>query len=282
MRAALPFVRPGYPGILLCGAWALAACETGPTVRFEPLPPLAAPRNLVDVLGPAGRLLGPDTTQFVLRYDPRTQLNQFSMIRAADTVPWFAARAFRYRGLYYLVTSGSDSASNWVHAARITRRSVQGLGTGYPQMQDLSAAVEGGQFAKLVRFRNFSADSVVMRFDKVALHRFYRTLPDSFPTYRLETAGSAPATAPLPEYPSVGTFSLYPNPAAQAVTATFAAPEARTIHVLDAAGRTVRTIATSAATTRIALDNFALGFYLLRVTPARGPVLRSQRLEVVR
>jgi Secretion system C-terminal sorting domain len=282
MRTALPSLRPKYLGTLLCGACTLAACETPPAVRFEPRPPLAAGHNLVDVLGPGGRLLGPDTTQFVLRYDPRTQLNLFSMVRAADTVPWFAARAFRYRGLYYLVTPGRDSASSWVHAARITRRSVQGLRTDYQQMKDLSAAVEGGQFAELVRFRSFSADSVVLRFDKAALHRFYRTLPNSFPAYRLEKAGSAPAAAPLPEYPSAGTFSLHPNPAAQAVTVTFAAPEARTIHVLDAAGRTVRTHPTSAATTQIELDNLAPGSYLLRVTSAYGPVLHTQRLEVRR
>ncbi|WP_170172468.1 T9SS type A sorting domain-containing protein [Hymenobacter rigui] len=210
-------------------------------------------------------------------------LNSFSLVTAADTVPWFAARAFRYRGLYYLVTPGRDSVSSWVHAARITTRRVQGLGTDYSQMQDLSAAVKDGQFAELVRFRNFSADSVVLRFDKAALHRFYRTLPDSFPTYRV-VPGRAAVSAPTAarKQPVNHSFTVYPNPATEAATVQFTQPAPRTIQVLDEAGREILVVPSSETVVNLPLSNVKAGSYLVRVAAGQALPQSSRRLLVVK
>jgi hypothetical protein len=205
------------------------------------------------------------------------------MVNATDTIKWFSAQAFRYRGLYYLVTPSCDAGSSWVHAARITKHTVQGLGTDYSQMADLSATVEAGGFADLVEFRSFSADSVVLQFEKATLHRFYRTLPDSFPIYRLEAPDSTPGSPITPKNSSsADAFSVYPNPATQAVTADFSTPRARTIHILDAAGHEVLAAPCSTATVTLSLAHLNTGSYIIRVAVAQEPEMRSHRLKVIR
>ncbi|WP_185816859.1 T9SS type A sorting domain-containing protein [Hymenobacter metallilatus] len=256
----------------------LTACEE-PAARFDEVV-VARPLNLAQVLGPRGMLLAEDTIQFGLTYDAQTGLNTFSIEHDSSREEWLSAQAFRYRGLYYLVTARPNSGGSWVHAVRIRRGLVQGLNTGHAQMQDLSGAIEGGRFAQLVRFRSFSGDSVRVRFDKRQLHSFYAAMPDSFPAYRLRPAVDARAV-PLAGAQPTAAPELYPNPATTETTLRFSGPAHRQIQVLDLQGRLVGAFSTAAASFTFSTTNLPSATYLVRVESVGGRPA-SCRLVVAR
>ncbi|MBT9394734.1 T9SS type A sorting domain-containing protein [Hymenobacter sp. NST-14] len=257
----------------------LTGCEA-PTTEFDAFP-LPRAVNMARVLGPAPVLLGEqDTLALRLRFDPATGFTTFSLAGDSVQEEWFTARAFRFRGLYYLVEERPDSGC-WVHAVRIRRGRVQGLGSGYAQMLAVSNGTRQGRWPALVRFRALSGDSLRLRFDRQQLRAFYAAEVDSFSVYRLasvpqvRTAArpAAAAAAPMP-WPK-----LYPNPAQTTATVDFGAAGARQVALCNELGQRLQSYPVAAAQLIVPVADLPDGAYLLRVqapSAARPTTLRLQ------
>lgn len=262
MRLLLP--------LLLIGL--LSGCES-PTVRFNTF---VLPRavNLVQVLGPEPLLLSShDTLALRLQFNTATGFTDFRLRTDSVAQPWFTARAFRYRGLYYLVEERPETGY-WVHAVRIGRGQVQGLGTGYRQMQALSEAAWQGRWPHLLAP---DGDTMRLRFDKKQLRTFYEAQIDGFAVYQL-AAQHLPSPLPTPTT-LVAAPTLYPNPANTTVTIT-CTEALRAVQLYDEKGRLLHEYPLSAAQLTIPVARLATGSYLVRVFPAGTGRPTTSRLAV--
>ncbi|MCA8831754.1 T9SS type A sorting domain-containing protein [Hymenobacter pini] len=148
-------------------------------------------------------------------------------------------------------------------------------------MADLSAEVEAGKFSELVRYHSLTSDSICVRFDKATLHSFYRSLPDSFPVYRLLPTQRLSRTSTVNRDQPRAAFSVYPNPATEVATATFDTPERHAVRVLDAAGREIWQTSSSAAAIQLPMSLLSTGTYTIQASATNSrPVFH--RLSVVR
>ncbi|PJJ59642.1 T9SS type A sorting domain-containing protein [Hymenobacter chitinivorans] len=252
----------------------LTSCD-GPAARFDTFA-VTRPINLARQLGSEVTLLGlQDTLQLRLNFDPGSGTTLVT--RAQDSTVVLEARIFARRGLYYAVEDLKSGC--WVHALRIGKGQVQGLATGYKQMEDLSTLVQHGSFPELVRYRSLSDDSIRLRFEARPLRRFYLAELDSFPTYRLAPASSAVAAAKAtaataePDRPS-----LYPNPAATTTTLRCATAAPRTVRVYNHTGQLVHTVAALEAYTTIPVQDLPAGTYVVRVTQPAQPAYTTRLL----
>ena len=259
----------------------LAGCDgemaaLSPPAQFDAVA-VRRPFNLLRVLGPRVTLAGlEDTLRLRLTYDARTSRNILTD-EATDTV--LAARVFRFRGLYYFVQTGPDAAS-WVHAVRIRRGEIRGFNTGYQQMWALSARVQRGDFAELVRFRNPAADSFRLRFDRKELRAFYLAQADSSPVYRLLPLSSQAASPPTPISTARPT-GPYPNPARELATLDFAESAARIVTLYDDRGRLWHTYPVNGPRLTFSVVGLPAGSYILRVGPTdSGEAAATYRLLV--
>lgn len=248
----------------------LAGCEgtSGPEAQFDPVA-VRRPLNLARKLGPALTLAGVnDTFQLRLTFDGATGRTIFTT-PTDDTV--LVARVFRFRGLYYLVESGTHGA-DWVHAARIGRGQVQGLGTGYEQMRALSEQTRNGAFSELVRFRSAANDSLRLRFDRRQLRSFYAAQLDSLPIYRLLGAEhpTAPAEGPAP--PAAAGLGPYPNPAQQQTTLDFPTAANRLVTLYNNQGYAIRTFPATDARLTFSVADLPAGNYVVRISGADAGV----------
>ena len=261
--------------LLLPGLQLLSSCE-GPAASFDAFP-LPRPVNLVHVLGSAPFLLGPsDTLALRLRFDAATGYTEFSLQEDSTTQSWFTARAFRFRKLYYLVEE-RPNARYWVHAVRIRRGQVQGLGTGYRQMLDLSQAVWQGHWPQLLAP---NGDSMQLRFNRQQLRKFYTKEVDRFTTYRLATTSASQAATPSADLTPIQLISLYPNPASTSATVVFKDTAAHLVQLYDERGRLLQSYATAANQLSLPVANLPAGTYLVRTQlAAKGPTL-TLRLAV--
>lgn len=239
----------------------LTGCES-PTARFDTF---RLPRavNLIRELGPEPLLLGTtDTLALRLQFDAATGFTHLQLRTNSAAQPWFTARAFRFHGLYYLVEERPETGY-WVHAVRIGRGQVQGLGTGYRQMQALSEAAWQGHWPQLLAP---DGDSMRLRFDARQLRPFYEEQAAQAATYQL---ASRPASSgPAPALP-VSAPTVYPNPASTEATVA-STTAARTVQLYDERGRLLHEYPISAAQLTIPVAGLANGYYLVRILPA-GP-----------
>ena len=246
----------------------LTSCED-PTVRFDAFP-LPRAVNLAQVLGPEPLLLGPsDTLALRLQFDAATGFTQFQLRTDSAAQPWLTARAFRFRGLYYLVEERPETGY-WVHAVRIGRGKVQGLGTGYWQMRALSEAAWQGRWPRLLAP---DGDSMHLRFDARELRAFYEEQANQAHAYRLATHSASSSPAPALPLPSA---TVYPNPASTEATVAFAAA-ARTVRLYDERGQLLHQYPVSGAPLTIPVAELANGLYLVHVYRAdqrRPAILR--------
>lgn len=241
--------------LLLAGL--LTACEE-PTVRFEAFA-LPRPVNLARVLGPAPVLVGPqDTLALHLRFEPATGFTEFRVQTDSTEESWFRARAFRYRGLYYLVEEGD--AGYGVHAVRIGRGQVQGLGTGYRQMRALSKAAWQGHWPSLL----VAGDSMRLRFDRRQLREFYREQVEGSVRYQLAAVPAADSQKMTTNTPAP-TPHLYPNPASTTVTVAVGSAGARQVQLFTAHGQLLRTYPVSTPQLTLPVAVLPSGAYLVRV-----------------
>jgi hypothetical protein len=263
-------MRPFRLPLLFLLTW-LTGCEGESLLPEASFDAVAAcrPVNLARVLGSDITLLGrTDTVTLHLNFDPATGINTFTAA-SADTL--LTARAFRFRRLYHLVETFSDS-SYWVHAVRIRRVEVQGLNTGYSQMYALSAAVKQGQWPELVRFHNAQNDSFRLRFDRRMLRDFYTAQVDSFPVLRvqkstvprLKPATSAGVAAERFTPAPSPTIAIFPNPASTVATLTFDVEAPRTVRLYDLTGRCLYTWETVESRLQLPVRKLAAGSYLVR------------------
>ncbi|WBA40602.1 T9SS type A sorting domain-containing protein [Hymenobacter canadensis] len=255
-------MRPLILLLLLLGL--LTSCEA-PTAEFDAFQ-LPRPVNLARVLGPTPVLLSNhDTLALRLQFDAATGFTSFALAGDSADENWFTARAFRFRGLYYLVEERPDSGC-WVHAVRIRRGQVQGLGTGFAQMLDLSLAARQGRWPALVRFRSPDGDSVRLRFDRRQLRSFYVAEVDSFITYRLATAPAAgPRSTPVLAAGAVLLPRLYPNPASTTATVDFGEAAARQVQLYDERGRLLQSYPVAASQLALPVAGLPNGTYSVRV-----------------
>lgn len=239
----------------------LSSCD-GPAARFDQFT-VARPINLSQELGPTVTLLNSeDTLQLRLQFAPTTGTTLIT--NAQDSAVFLEARIFYQRGLYYAVEDQQSGC--WVHALRIRKGQIQGLATGFKQMEDLSALVQHGSFSELVRYRSFSDDSIRLRFSAQPLRRFYLAELDSFPSYRIVT--SQPRVAAVPPA-AKASISVYPNPATSHATLTFGTSATRSVQVYSAQGQLVHTVLTQGLRQEVVVQNWPAGNYIVRVsTPA--------------
>ncbi|WBO83541.1 T9SS type A sorting domain-containing protein [Hymenobacter yonginensis] len=258
-------MRPLILLLLLLGL--LTGCEA-PTTEFDVFA-LPRPVNLARVLGPAPVLLGEqDTLALRLQFDAATGFTSFALAGDSADENWFTARAFRFRGLYYLVEEQPDSGY-WVHAVRIRRGQVQGLSTGYHQMLDLSQDARQGRWPGLVRFRALSGDSMRLRFDRRQLRAFYAAEVDSFATYRIATAPAAkPGPASAHTTSTAQSISLYPNPASTTATVNFGEAAARQVQLYNEQGQLLQAYTAASSQLALPVADLPNGTYLVRVTEA--------------
>jgi Secretion system C-terminal sorting domain len=230
------------------------------------------------VLGPTPQLLGPlDTLALRLHFNAATGFTDFRLQNDSTTQSWFTARAFRFRGLYYLVEKRPD-AGYWVHAVRIRRGQVQGLGTGYRQMLALSEAAWRGRWPQLLAPEG---DSLRLRFDRQQLRAFYAAEVDNFATYRLAAAPTAqPHSAPSATHISAPSPSLYPNPASTIATLSFSDAAPRTVQLHDMQGHLLHSYSAPTTWLTIPVADFRNGPYMLRVETLRKDQITSLRLVV--
>ncbi|MCB2407818.1 T9SS type A sorting domain-containing protein [Hymenobacter lucidus] len=248
----------------------LSSCD-GPAARFDTFS-IVRPVNLAKELGHELTLVARDTLQLRLQSDPAS--GSTLITNTDDSTVLLDARIFYRRGLYYAVEDLKSGC--WVHAFRVHRNQVQGLATGYKQMEDLSTLVQHGNFADLARYRSLSDDSIRLRFDARLLRRFYLAELDSFPRYRITTAppGLAAAVTVAP----ADQLSLHPNPAATITTLTFTTAAPRTVSVYNASGQLMRTIPAQTARTAISVQDLPAGTYVVRVTSATHPAQTARLL----
>lgn len=259
----------------------LTGCDgsSGPEAQFDPIA-VKRPLNLAKQLGSDLTFADAnDTFRLHLAFNAVTGHNTFTT-PAADTV--LVAKVSRFRGLYYFVESNSNGAY-WVHAARISHRQVQGLGTGYEQMQALSKQVRNGAFSELVRFRNAANDSVRLRFDRRRLRSFYVAQLDSTSTYSLlpPTLPTAPAEASTP--PKVAVRGPYPNPAQEQVTLNFAAAANHLVTLYNSQGHHLKTLTSTSSRLTFSVGDLPAGNYVIRISwPDSSAEPLARRLLVQR
>lgn len=253
----------------------LTECQES-TASFDAFP-LPRAVNLARVLGPEPVLLGlQDTLALRLHFDAATGRTEFSMQEDSTMHSWFTARAFRFRGLYYLVEERSD-ARCWVQAVRIQLGQVQGLGTGYHQMQALSQAVWQGAWPQLLVSTD---DSMRLRFNRQQLRKFYAEEVDRFTTYRLAGTSGAQAAARGANFTPARLISLYPNPASTSATVVFQDTAAHQVQLYDEQGRILQSYATAAHQQSFPVADLPAGTYLVRIQPAGGGPATMLRLAV--
>lgn len=265
----------------------LSSCD-GALIGWQPaatFDPVAVPRpaNLARVLGPAMTLVGPtDTLHLRVSFAPTTGVTTF--VAAGSTQDTLRVRAFRFRGYYYLVET-LPNTRQLVHAVRIRRGSVQGLGTGPEQMSALSRLVQKGEWPELVRYRNPGNDSICVRFDKKTLRLFFEAQADSLPIYRIQpaTSGAARTTRPVGvPLPAVSSYSVYPNPAQMEATVSFGSDARRVTQLYSAAGVLLRTYPTDASQLTFPVEHLPAGTYIVRVLTEDTGATSSYRLLVGR
>ncbi|TYZ13341.1 T9SS type A sorting domain-containing protein [Hymenobacter lutimineralis] len=258
--------------LLLPLAAVLTGCEE-PVAVFEAFE-LPRPVNMARVLGPAPLLLGQDTLALRLRYAPATGVTTFWVQTDSSDQSWFAARAFRYRGLYYLVENQPEDGYR-IHAVRIGRGQVQGLGTGYRQMRALSEAVWQGRFPQLL---SPAGDSMRLRYDRQRLRAFYTAQVEGFAPYAVVDESTASLRSDLIEAQAAAP-SLYPNPASTTATLTLAESGAREVSLYTKQGQLLRSYLVSTASLALPVDDLPNGLYLVRVKQA-GKASATLRLQV--
>ncbi|AHJ99227.1 hypothetical protein Hsw_3632 [Hymenobacter swuensis DY53] len=247
-----------------------------PPADFEAFK-LPRPINMAQVLGNAPLLLGPqDTLMLRLRFDAATGYTEFSLQEDSTTHSWFIARAFRFRKLYYLVEE-RQNARYWVHAVRIRRGQVQGLGTGYRQMLDLSQAAWQGHWPQLLAS---NGDSMQLRFNRQQLRKFYTEEVDRFTTYRLATTSAGQAATPSADLTPTQSMSLYPNPASTSATVVFKDTAAHLVQLYDERGRLLQSYATTENQLSFPVANLPAGTYLVRTRLAANGATLTLRLAV--
>jgi len=252
----------------------LTSCEE-PTATFEAFP-LPRAVNMARVLGPAPLLLGPqDTLALRLHFDAATGLTNFAVAGDSVLEDWFTARAFRFRGLYYLVEEREDARYR-VHAVRIRRGRVQGLGTGYRQMLALSQAAWQGRWPHLLT----DGDSMRLRFNRQQLRQFYTDEVAHFDTYRLAATPRAQAAAPGLALRAPQPMSVYPNPASTAATVVFRDTAARQVQLYDERGRLVQSYPTATNQLTFPVANLPAGAYLIHILSAGKSSTATLRLAV--
>lgn len=265
----------------------LSGCD-GAVISWQPaasFDPVAVPRpaNLARVLGPDVTLVGmADTLHLRVSFAPSTGITTFA---AADsTQDTLHVRAFRFRGYYYLVETMPD-ARQWVHAVRIRRGTVQGLGTGLEQMSALSRQVQQGLWSELVRYRNAGNDSLCLRFDRKTLRPFFEAQADSSPVYRIQrsirvdaarnTASEGYSFSASPRY------SVYPNPAHTEATVNFGSAAQRVTQLYSAVGTLLHTYPTQAGQLILSVEQLPAGTYTLRILTGPNKASDYLRLLVV-
>jgi len=76
-------------------------------------------------------------------------------------------------------------------------------------------------------------------------------------------------------------IDVYPNPAsAYFVVYDYSGEQTRRIELLDLNGRTVKRLTAMNVATRVATNDLANGLYILRITDAKGKVIRTEKLVV--
>ncbi|MCR5888541.1 T9SS type A sorting domain-containing protein [Hymenobacter sp. J193] len=235
-----------------------------PTARFDAFP-ISRPQNLTRLLGSRVTLISPqDTLALEITFDPHTGLNT---LRQGATDTMLTADVFRFRGLYYFVESLGDS-SCWVHAVRIERGQVQGLNTGYWQMDSLTSLVKQNAWPELVRYHSAARDSFRLRFDRRVLRKFYAGQPGIFPIYRVQpqsTAQRALVTQPHTTAPDTS-ISLYPNPASRQATLDFGTAADREVQVYTTQGGLIKTYSVKASLFVLPVAELPAATYLVRIT----------------
>jgi len=236
----------------------LGACD-GPAASFDKFS-VSHPLNMQKVLGSEATLLSPDDTVHLrVQYDLATKENLF--FNCDDSSLLVKAQVFYHRRLYYLVEQ-LPTSGYWVHAVRIRNNRIQGLTSGYKQMEDLSANIKQGRLAGLIRYRSLTDDSIRLRFDVKQLRSFYLAELDSFASYRLvpkaldsQLVALRPSSSP----------SLYPNPASSQTTLLFDSSALRTIQVYDKLGRLVQTFQSQGSEQSLSVQQLLEGSYSVRI-----------------
>lgn len=254
----------------------LTGCEE-PTVTFDAFV-LPQPVDMTRVLGPAPRLLGPqDTLALRLHFDAATGFTDFRLQNDSTMHSWLTARAFRFRGLYYLVENRPDDGY-WVHAVRIRRGQVQGLGTSYRQMLALSEATWQGNWPQLLAP---NGDSMRLRFDRQQLRTFYATQVANCATYQLVvTPAARPHFVSSPPPVSGLHLSLYPNPASSTATVLLGDAAAYHVQLYNEQGHLVRSYQVSSSQLVVPVAALRNGTYLVRINSAGKRPSTTLRLEV--
>jgi hypothetical protein len=279
---------------ILC--WSLLAamgssCEEGsqlpaPPVSFSSFPQGKA-ENLQRILGSELTLTSERDTQHVrVAYTPQTQLNLLTAAETGDTL--LLARVIRHRRLFYLVEQVSDSRYA-VHAARIRPRFVQGLNTNWEQMVYLDNATQRGQYGHLIQARHPEQGRQLLAFDLQTLRPFFRTVLDSLPRYTISHHEVASAgkqrnnQLPISSSPdSAERTSLYPNPATDYVTLTFAASGGWKAQVFTLSGHLVQTQQARDSVLVLSLTQLSPGGYLVKLTENETGHTTTKRLLVQR
>ncbi|MDU0369410.1 T9SS type A sorting domain-containing protein [Hymenobacter endophyticus] len=251
-----------------------------PAASFDPIVG-QRPVNLARVLGPDVTLLGSaDTLRLRISFAPASGIT--TIVAADSSQNPLYVRAFRFRGYYYLVETLPD-ARQWVHAVRIRRNTVQGLGTGLLQMENLSHLVQQGHWPELVRYRNAKNDSIRLRFSRKTLRTFFEAQADSLPLYRIQ-----PPTKPevVPRgvangLPATPTYSVYPNPAQLEATVEFGSNVQRVIRLYTTAGVLLHTYSTSTHQLTFSVAHLPAGTYVLRVLTGAAGAAAPLRLVVM-
>ncbi|TGD81401.1 T9SS type A sorting domain-containing protein [Hymenobacter wooponensis] len=243
-----------FLGLALLG---LLSCES-PSATFNAFP-IQQPQNLEKKLGSRVCLISAqDTLNLQVQYDPVSKRNTFTQSGTQDTL--LSAWALHHKQLYYLVEPHTNT-TYWVHAVRIRSNEVQGLATGWQQMMDLSKVVKRGTFPELVQYQSSTNDSIQLRFNVRQLREFYSAEIDSFPVYRFASTvagGSLPPTLAAP--------ALYPNPAQQYATLSFAAAGKRTVQLFTTSGQCLYRTETDAATLTLPVAQLPAGQYTVRAS----------------
>ncbi|MBC8084255.1 MAG: T9SS type A sorting domain-containing protein [Hymenobacter sp.] len=257
--------------------------EWPPPVSFDRYS-VRQPLDLTQVLGREARLLSAqDTLELRVRYDSATGLNLITDATTGDTLQrvWVT----RHRQLHYFIWPINDTCY-WVHAVRIRRGQVQGLTDASRQIKHLEQAVRAGRFAHLVRYQDSATGVLRLRFEPKALRKFYTTVLDSLPSYRMgprlnRAATVRSASSPTP-HPEPLLQALYPNPATGAVTLRLASRRSCEVTIFMITGELVQVSPVLTAASTLDVRQLPAGRYVVRVRESGTGRTASRQLLIKR
>ncbi|MBD2767149.1 T9SS type A sorting domain-containing protein [Hymenobacter sp. BT664] len=272
---------------VICSSCDELSCDgLRPPIAFSS-PPNGKAENLQQILGSQLTLTSERDTQHVwVHFDPHTQLNLLAAAETGDTL--LLARVVRHHRLFYFIESASDS-SYAVHAVRIRKRFVQGLNTNWQQMIYLDNATKRGHYGDLIQSRDLERGSQLLRFDLKSLHPFFRTVLDSLPRYSItHPEVVSPVQQPSRHVTisetsaSTGPLSMYPNPATDQVTLSFATTGRWTAQLFSPDGQLVQTQQVQTSSVVLPLTQLPPGNYLVKLTADGKGYITTKHLLVQR